>query len=147
MALVGTKWKRGKTEYAGFHTMTIDEFIDPLKFLKDIASLFELEIQYRAEVVGSQIVGRYVDMVKKRGRDTGKEVTLGKDLMGIKRIENSQNICTALLGFVKKKVGILSPSPVSIMVFLILWMVMHSNVGMKKDNINSDSILLRQNKI
>ncbi|PGZ56849.1 phage tail spike protein, partial [Bacillus cereus] len=103
IALVGTKWKRGKTEYAGFHTMTIDEFIDPLKFLKDIASLFDLEIQYRAEVVGSQIVGRYVDMVKKRGRDTGKEVTLGKDLMGIKRIENSQNICTALLGFVKKE--------------------------------------------
>ncbi|MED3069258.1 phage tail spike protein [Bacillus thuringiensis] len=105
IALVGTKWKRGRTEYAGFHTMTIDEFIDPLKFLKDIASLFDLEIQYRAEVVGSQIVGRYVDMVKKRGRDTGKEVTLGKDLMGIKRIENSQNICTALLGFIKKEGG------------------------------------------
>ncbi|WP_070179438.1 phage tail spike protein, partial [Bacillus thuringiensis] len=105
IALVGTKWKRGKTEYVGFHTMTIDEFIDPLKFLKDIASLFDLEIQYRVEVVGSQIVGRYVDMVKKRGRDTGKEVTLGKDLMGIKRIENSQNICTALLGFVKKEGG------------------------------------------
>ncbi|NKX59801.1 phage tail spike protein [Bacillus cereus] len=105
IALVGTKWKRGKTEYVGFHTMKIDEFIDPLKFLKDIASLFDLEIQYRAEVVGSQIVGRYVDMVKKRGRDTGKEVTLGKDLMGIKRIENSQNICTALLGFVKKEGG------------------------------------------
>ncbi|WP_180231779.1 phage tail spike protein, partial [Bacillus cereus] len=105
MALLGTNWNRGKTEYAGFHTMTIDEFIDPLKFLKDIASLFELEIQYRAEVVGSQIVGRYVDMVKKRGRDTGKEVTLGKDLMGIKRVENSQNICTALLGFVKKEGG------------------------------------------
>ncbi|MCU5667255.1 hypothetical protein OCB72_21425 [Bacillus cereus] len=105
MALLGTNWNLGKTEYAGFHTMTIDEFIDPLKFLKDIASLFELEIQYRAEVVGSQIVGRYVDMVKKRGHDTGKEVTLGKDLMGIKRIENSQNICTALLGFVKKEGG------------------------------------------
>lgn len=105
MALLGTNWNLGITEYAGFHTMTIDEFIDPLKFLKDIASLFELEIQYRAEVVGSQIVGRYVDMVKKRGRDTGKEVTLGKDLMGIKRIENSQNICTALLGFVKKEGG------------------------------------------
>ncbi|MEK4581791.1 phage tail spike protein [Bacillus sp. FSL R12-0074] len=101
IALAGTKWKKGNLEYAGFHSMTIDEFIDPLSFLKKIASLFELEIQYRAEVVGSQIVGRYVDMVKKRGRETGKEVTLGKDLMGIKRIENSQNICTALMGFVK----------------------------------------------
>ncbi|WBV50458.1 hypothetical protein PFY08_12815 [Bacillus cereus] len=103
MALVGTKWKRGRTEYTGFHTMTIDEFISPLKLLKDTASLFELEIQYRAEVVGSQIVSRYVDMVKKRGQETGKEVTLGKDLVGIKRVENSQNICTALLGFSKKE--------------------------------------------
>ncbi|PEB96667.1 phage tail spike protein [Bacillus cereus] len=105
IALLGTKWKRGKTEYAGFHSMTIDEFIDPLSFLKKIASLFELEIIYRVEVVGSQIVGWYVDMVKKRGRETGKEVTLGKDLVGIKRIENSQNICTALIGFIKKEGG------------------------------------------
>ncbi|MFK4309994.1 phage minor structural protein [Bacillus sp. RC242] len=105
IALAGTKWKKGDLEYASFHSMTIDEFIDPLSFLKKVASLFELEIQYRAEVVGSQVVGRYVDMVKKRGRETGKEVTLGKDLMGIKRIENSKNICTALLGFVKKEGG------------------------------------------
>ncbi|MGD6787777.1 phage tail spike protein [Bacillus thuringiensis] len=105
IALVGTKWKRGKTEYAGFHSMTIDEFIDPLSFLKKIASLFELEIIYHVEVSGSQIVGWYVDMVKKRGRETGKEVTLGKDLVGIKRIENSQNICTALIGFIKKEGG------------------------------------------
>ncbi|USL16117.1 phage tail spike protein [Bacillus thuringiensis] len=105
IALAGTKWQKGNLEYASFRSMTIDEFIDPLSFLKKIASLFELEIQYCAEVVGSQVVGRYVDMVKKRGQETGKEVTLGKDLMGIKRIENSQNICTALLGFVKKAGG------------------------------------------
>ncbi|CUB09347.1 hypothetical protein BN2127_JRS1_01132 [Bacillus cereus] len=105
IALAGTKWQKGNLEYASFRSMTIDEFIDPLSFLKKIASLFELEIQYRAEVVGSQIVGRYVDMVKKRGQETGKEITLGKDLLGVKRIENSQNICTALLGFVKKEGG------------------------------------------
>nr|WP_242161832.1 phage tail spike protein [Bacillus cereus group sp. BfR-BA-01522] len=101
MALLGTKWKRGRTEYAGFHTMTIDEFIDPLTFLKKIASLFGLEIQYRVEVVGSQVVGWYVDMVKKRGRETGKEVTLGKDLVSVRRIEHSRDICTALVGFVR----------------------------------------------
>lgn len=101
MALVDTKWKRGKTEYAGFHTMTIDTIIDPLTFLKKIATLFDLEIQYRVEVVGSQIVGWYVDMVKKRGRDTGKEVALGKDLVGVRRIEHSRDVCTALVGFVK----------------------------------------------
>ncbi|ACK94521.1 MULTISPECIES: phage tail spike protein [Bacillus cereus group] len=105
IALKGTKWKIGKTEHDGAHSMVIEEFTDPLDLLKKIAASFELEIQYRAEVVGSKIVGRYVDMVQKRGRDTRKEVTFGKDLIGIKRIENSQNICTALLGFVKKENG------------------------------------------
>lgn len=65
LALVGMKWKRGITEYAGFHTMTIDEFIDPLTFLKNIAALFKLEIQYRVEVKGSRIIGWYVDMIQK----------------------------------------------------------------------------------
>ncbi|MBJ8037312.1 phage tail spike protein [Bacillus cereus] len=101
MALADSKWQRGKTDYSSFRTMTIDEFIDPLTFLKKIATLFELEIQYRVEVVGSQITGWYVDMVKKRGRDTGKEVVLGKDLIGVRRIEHSRDICTALVGFVR----------------------------------------------
>ena len=101
MALVGMKWKRGKTDYAGFHTMTIDEFMNPLTFLKKIASLFKLEIQYRVEIQGSQIIGWYVDMIQRRGRDTGKEIELGKDLIGVTRIEHSGDICTALVGFVK----------------------------------------------
>ncbi|MGE6961295.1 phage tail spike protein [Bacillus thuringiensis] len=91
----------GKTDYAGFHTMTIDEFMDPLTFLKKIASLFKLEIQYRVEVQGSQIIGWYVDMIQRRGRDTGKEIELSKDLIGVTRIEHSRDICTALVGFVK----------------------------------------------
>ncbi|MGR6912491.1 phage tail spike protein [Bacillus sp. BSL6] len=105
IALKGTKFEIGKTEHDGAHSMVIEEFTDPLDLLKKIAASFELEIQYRAEVVGSQIVVRYVDMVKRRGRDTRKEVTVGKDLLGIKRIENSQNICTALLGYVKREDG------------------------------------------
>ncbi|MEG7337549.1 phage tail spike protein [Bacillus cereus] len=105
IALKGTKWKIGKAEHDGAHSMVIEEFTDPLDLLKKISASFELEIQYRAEVVGSKIVGRYVDMVQKRGRDTRKEITFGKDLIGIKRIENSQSICTALLGFVKKENG------------------------------------------
>nr|WP_257148071.1 phage tail spike protein [Bacillus cereus] len=101
IALADSKWQRGITDYSSFHTMTIDEFIDPLTFLKKIAALFELEIQYRVEISGSQITGWYVDMIKKRGRETGKEVTLGKDLVGIRRIEHSRDICTALVGFVR----------------------------------------------
>ncbi|OTW56083.1 hypothetical protein BK703_15365, partial [Bacillus thuringiensis serovar silo] len=101
IALADSKWQRGITDYSSFHTMTIDEFIDPLTFLKKIAALFELEIQYRVEVSGSRITGWYVDMINKRGRETGKEITLGKDLVGVRRIEHSRDICTALVGFVR----------------------------------------------
>ncbi|WP_306007416.1 phage tail spike protein [Bacillus sp. MMSF_3353] len=101
LALLGMKWQRGITEYAGFHTMTIDEYIDPLTFLKKIASLFKLEIRYRVEIKGSRIIGWYVDMIQKSGHDTGKEIELGKDLVGVTRIEHTRNICTALVGFVK----------------------------------------------
>ena len=38
---------------------------------------------------------------KETRRETGKEVTLGKDLVGIRRIEHSRDICTALVGFVR----------------------------------------------
>ncbi|EJP91472.1 phage tail spike protein [Bacillus cereus] len=105
IALKGTKCEIGKIEHDGAHSMVIEEFTDPLDLSKKIAASFEVEIQYRAEVMGSQIVVRYVDMVKRRGRDTRKEITVGKDLLGIKRIENSQNICTALLGYVQKENG------------------------------------------
>ncbi|WP_277680532.1 phage tail spike protein, partial [Bacillus cereus] len=86
-ALEGTKWQRGVTEYASFRTINIKEFTNPLDLLKTIASAFELEIRFRTEVKGSFIVGRYVDMVRKVGRDNGKEIVLGKDLQGIRRIE------------------------------------------------------------
>ncbi|MGR5964120.1 phage tail spike protein [Bacillus cereus] len=97
-ALEGTKWQRGVTEYASFRTIHIKEFTNPLDLLKTIASTFELEIRFRTEVQGSFIVGRYVDMVRKVGRDNGKEIVLGKDLQGIRRIENSQDAISALVG-------------------------------------------------
>ena len=70
-------------------------------FLKKISSLFKLEIQYRVEVKGSRIIGWYVDMIQKRGRETGKEIELGKDLVGVRRIEHSREICTALIDLLR----------------------------------------------
>ena len=125
-----------KTDYAGFHTMTIDEFIDPLTFLKKIASLFKLEIQYRVEIQGSQIIGWYVDMIQRRGRDTGKEIELGKDLIGVTRIEHSRDICTALVGFVKGEGDNVITIESINRDFPILLIMMHFNDGMNVVNIN-----------
>ncbi|MCG3793668.1 hypothetical protein LT343_09580 [Bacillus toyonensis] len=96
--LQGTEWKRGITEFVGIRTIHIKDFTNPLDLLKQIASTFELEIRFRTEIMGSFIVGRYVDLIKKVGRDNGKEFLLGKDVQGIRRIENSQDVVTALVG-------------------------------------------------
>ncbi|EJS54420.1 phage minor structural protein [Bacillus toyonensis] len=97
-ALQGTEWKRGITEFVGIRTIHINDFTNPLDLLKQIASTFELEIRFRTEIMGSFIVGRYVDVIKKVGRDNGKEFLLGKDVQSIRRIENSQDVVTALVG-------------------------------------------------
>ncbi|PEM37578.1 phage tail spike protein, partial [Bacillus toyonensis] len=97
-ALQGTEWKRGITEFVGIRTIHIKDFTNPLDLLKQIASTFELEIRFRTEIMGSFIVGRYVDVIKKVGRDNGKEFLIGKDVQGIRRIENSQDVVTALVG-------------------------------------------------
>ncbi|PHC16581.1 hypothetical protein COE97_08615 [Bacillus toyonensis] len=97
-ALQGTEWKRGITEFVGIRTIHIKDFTNPLDLLKQIASTFELEIRFRTEIMGSFIVGRYVDLIKKVGRDNGKEFLLGKDVQGIRRIESSQDVVTALVG-------------------------------------------------
>ncbi|MEK5021567.1 phage tail spike protein [Bacillus sp. FSL K6-0277] len=97
-ALQGAEWKRGITEFVGIRTIHIKDFTNPLDLLKQIASTFELEIRFRTEIMGSFIVGRYVDLIKKVGRDNGKEFLLGKDVQGIRRIENSQDVVTALVG-------------------------------------------------
>ncbi len=93
--LVGTGWQRGITEYAGIRKVTIEGYQDPYQTLKQLASLYDLEIRFRIEVDGSRIIGRYVDMLKKRGEDTKKETRIGKDLIGVERIENA-DIVTAL---------------------------------------------------
>ncbi|PEK75607.1 phage tail spike protein [Bacillus toyonensis] len=97
-ALQGTEWKRGITEFVGIRTIHIKDFTNPLDLLKQIASTFELEIRFRTVIMGSFIVGRYVDLIKKVGRDNGKEFLLGKDVQGIRRIESSQDVVTALVG-------------------------------------------------
>lgn len=100
IALQGTEWEIGRIEADGKHEHTVKTFQDPVQFLKDTSDIFgNLELQFRATVKGGQLHRLLVDMVVRRGRVTGKEVTLGKDLNGIRRVENSEAVCTHLIPF------------------------------------------------
>ncbi|MBW8350787.1 phage tail protein [Bacillus sp. IITD106] len=97
-ALNGTEWQVGDIDFVNIRSITIENYTDPYNLLKLIASTFELEIRFRVEVKGGKIIGRYVDMKKQIAGFEGKEIVFGKDLIGIRRIEDATNIVTALLG-------------------------------------------------
>ncbi|MDM5436159.1 phage tail spike protein [Bacillus hominis] len=103
-ATARNEWEVGIIEAVGKRSFVITEFTSPLKFIHEVASLFDnIEIQYRIVMNTNKPPTRYIDLVKKRGRETNKEITLGKDLLGVKRIENSENVITALVPFIMGK--------------------------------------------
>ncbi|MED1403857.1 phage tail spike protein [Bacillus mycoides] len=103
-ATARNEWEVGIIEAVGKRSYTITEFTSPLKFIHQVASLFDnIEIQYRIVMNTNKPPTRYIDLVKKRGRETNKEITLGKDLLGVKRLENSENVITALVPFIMGK--------------------------------------------
>lgn len=95
--LSGTDWQLGIAEGLNLRKVEFTEHIDALSALRQIASLFELEIRFRVETKANRISGRYVDFIEREGMYRGKEIVLGKDLIGVKRHENS-DVVTALIG-------------------------------------------------
>ncbi|WP_155669138.1 phage tail spike protein [Ornithinibacillus caprae] len=93
--LLGTGWQRGKTDYLGIRTIPVENTSYPFSVLKTGAKTFEGELNFRIETEGSKVTGRYVDLVERQGSWNGKEITVGKDLIGVKRRERS-DIITAL---------------------------------------------------
>lgn len=101
-ACKNTDYTRGIVEVAGKRTMTAKEFVSPLGLLSQLPGLFEKkgELRYRVELRGANTIKRKVDFIERRGTDKGKEITVGKDLNGITRTENSEAIITALIPYV-----------------------------------------------
>ncbi|MCU7525659.1 MAG: hypothetical protein HF308_14370 [Ignavibacteria bacterium] len=106
MALSGTEWTAGVIDYTDVQTIIIDKRTNPYDFLKQIAEIFGLEITFRVAVVGNKVIGRYVDFKIHTVGFDGKEITFGKDLIDIRRKEDSSRIVTSLLGVYKTKDGI-----------------------------------------
>ncbi|MDQ0340276.1 phage minor structural protein [Caldalkalibacillus uzonensis] len=102
-ALSGTEWKPGTITFAGIRTIHIEEHSNPYSLLKRIASEFNLELNFRVEIDYNRVVGRYVDLVERVGSWQGREVTFGKDLIGIERRKKTDQIVTALVGIAPER--------------------------------------------
>ncbi|RKO63662.1 phage tail spike protein [Caldibacillus debilis] len=96
--LANTRYQPGQIDFAGSRTITFDTYINPLAALQKIASEFELELRFRVTVNNDGTITRIVDLLKPDSVFDGKEIVFGKDMTGIRRKENTENICTRLIG-------------------------------------------------
>ncbi|MDU9695141.1 phage tail protein [Priestia aryabhattai] len=94
--LSGTEWQLGVTDYSGIRQITF-EYMNAYDAILQVKQTFGCEISFRIEIDGNQIVKRYVDLVTRLGKFDGKEITFGKDLSGIRRKVNYDNLVTSLV--------------------------------------------------
>ncbi|WP_182200086.1 phage tail spike protein [Paraliobacillus salinarum] len=93
-----TIWKMGIIEGKGTRTISIEKHTNPYALLKRIATEFDLELRFRAEHNEQGITDRYVDLLERVGEARGRTAQFGVDLQGIRRIENTEDVVTALVG-------------------------------------------------
>lgn len=96
--LSGSRWQVGIVEVGGTANITYDDYVTTLQRLLELANTFSGELRFRVEINGSQVTGRYVDLLERRGADTGKQFTHHKDIKNISRTIDTTNIVTALIG-------------------------------------------------
>lgn len=95
-ALNGTRWKVGQTVDLGLNS-TNYYYISALEAIFKIIDVWGGEFRDRVTVEDNKITGRYIDIVARRGADTGKLWDIDKDIINItKQIKSYPK--TALYG-------------------------------------------------
>src|SRR5690625_4717346 len=87
-ALENTRWRVGEVAELGenstnFYFETVTEAI------MNILDVWGGEFRDRIEISGNGIVGRYIDILTRRGSDTGKRWEIDKDIIEITRLTQS----------------------------------------------------------
>lgn len=94
--LDGLPWEPGNFDWSDTLDWHIETHIDAYEALKQVSSLYKLDLQFRVTTDGSTVTGRYVDFIRRTDINSGKEITFGKDLAGIVRKVYSERLVTAL---------------------------------------------------
>lgn len=96
--LAESRWSIGTVEVGGTTNLVYEDYATALQRLLELATAFSGELRFRVEIDGGKVSGRYVDLLERRGSDTGKQFTYDKDIKSIKRNVDMNDIVTALIG-------------------------------------------------
>ncbi|UYG93181.1 phage tail spike protein [Cytobacillus firmus] len=96
-ALSNSRFKKGTVANLGLRTTNF-YYESAISSIQKIISKWGGELKKRINFDGSAITGRFVDLLARRGADTGKRFEFTKDLVSIKRTVDTSNLKTALYG-------------------------------------------------
>lgn len=99
-ALLTTRWEVGIVDDLGLNSTNFYH-ISAKEAVQKVAEIWKGELRTRIEVSGTKIIGRYVDLLERRGADRGKRFTYTKDLDLITKIVHRDDVITALYGYGK----------------------------------------------
>lgn len=96
-ALSHSRWEAGNIVNLGIQT-TAFSYQTALACIQQVATTWKGELQFRIVISNNLITHRYVDLVARRGNDTGKQFVFGKDLEKVEREVDFNGVCTAMYG-------------------------------------------------
>ncbi|WP_282140324.1 phage tail spike protein [Cytobacillus oceanisediminis] len=96
-ALSKSRFRKGTVADLGKRTTNF-YYESAVSSIQKIIQTWGGELKKRIYFDGSKITGRFVDLLARRGDDTGKRFEFTKDLVSIKRTVDTSNLKTALYG-------------------------------------------------
>ena len=97
--LQDTNWQVGHVSSNLTKTLSLDvEEKEVYSIIQEYLYDFEAEIDFRVEIKGNRVVGRYIDVYSKKGRNNGKRLEINRDIKGISRKISLINYATKLIG-------------------------------------------------
>ena len=96
-ALSNSRWQVGQVDELGLQNVSY-YYSTAIKNIQEAANLYGGELRYRITVEGNGITNRFVDLLVRRGADTGRRFEFNKDVRKVKRTVDSSGIKTALYG-------------------------------------------------
>lgn len=96
-ALSGTRWQPGTVDDLGLGS-TNYYYESSLSAVVKAVSTWQGEMRARMVVTGGVIAERRIDLLARRGADTGKQFAYAKDIKEIERVADLTSLATALYG-------------------------------------------------
>jgi len=99
-ALDGTNWTVGAVADLGLNSTSFYR-LNPLSAIHDVVNTWGGELRFRIVTVDNAVTGRFVDLLNRRGSETGHAFEYGRNVESITKTEYTGDTKTAMYGYGK----------------------------------------------